>query len=97
MNKLGCCIQPEAGEWLRLPSRPVPASRRASVAEAAAVARVVARVVPAPVGLRSVASITGGSPAGEGSGTASRGVVDARRVGDLAAAAVSGSVPTKMV
>jgi hypothetical protein len=64
--------------WLRLPSRPVPASRRASVAEAAA----VARVVPAPVGLWSVADISGGSPAGEGSGTASRGIVDARRVGD---------------
>ncbi len=62
-----------------LPSRPVPASRRASVAEAAA----VPRVVPAPVGLDSVANVSGGSPAGEGSGTTSGGVVDAGWIGDL--------------
>ena len=80
-----------------LPSRPVPASRHASVSEAAAVARIVAGGVPASVGLRSVAGIAGGSPTGYGSGTTSRGGVDAGGVGDLAAATVAGSVPTKLV
>ncbi len=73
-----------------LPSRPVPASRRASVAEAAA----VPRVVPAPVGLDTVAYVSGGSPAGDGSGTPPGRTVDAGWVGDLTAAAVSGAVPT---